>query len=232
MGSLGRACVAAGLFLLLGLGAKAAQPVASESDVLDLPAPLTAGTLPLEGALHQRRSVRRFAPRPLSLAEASQLLWAGQGITRADGGRTAPSAGALYPLELYLICGEVQGLAAGVYRYRPQGPGLQPIAQGDRRAALATAALHQPWLREAAALILVAAVPERAVSKYGQRGIRYAYLEAGHAAQNILLQVTALGLGAVAVGAFDDDAVQRIVGLPPAEQPLYLLPLGKPATGR
>lgn len=201
MGSQGRACAAVGLFLLLGLGAKAAQPVASESDVLDLPAPLAAGTLPLEGALHQRRSVRRFVAQPLSLAEVSQLLWAGQGVTRDGGGRTAPSAGGLYPLELYLICGEVEDLAAGVYRYLPQGHGLQVVAAGERRAALASAALRQPWVREAAALILVAAVPERTMDKYGQRGIRYAYLEAGHAAQNVLLQATALGLGAVAVGA-------------------------------
>jgi len=197
------------------------------ASAIPLPNPVSTGVLSVESALHSRRSVRDFSPQSLTLAEVAQLLWAAQGITGPGGTRTAPSAGALYPLELYLVTGNVSALAKGVYRYQPLGHSLIRLADGDQRAALAAAALGQDWVNEAAAVIVVAAAHERMTRKYGQRGVRYVHMEAGHAAQNIHLQAVALNLGTVVVGAFDDDKVKIIVNLSGDEQPLCLLPIGR-----
>jgi len=197
------------------------------ASAIPLPNPVSTGVLSVESALHSRRSVRDFSPQSLTLAEVAQLLWAAQGITGPGGTRTAPSAGALYPLELYLVTGNVSALAKGVYRYQPLGHSLIRLADGDQRAALAAAALGQDWVNEAAAVIVVAAAHERTTRKYGQRGVRYVHMEAGHAAQNIHLQAVALNLGSVVVGAFDDDKVKKIVNLSGDEQPLCLLPIGR-----
>ena len=205
-------------------GSSAGQPAAP---LIRLPDPIVSGNLSVESAMHRRRSVRNFARQPLRLAEASQLLWAAQGVTAPDGKRTAPSAGALYPLEIYFAAGEVSGLAKGVYQYQPLEHALRRVADGDRRTALAAAALGQDWLSEAAAVIVVAAVYRRTTGKYGQRGMRYAHLEAGHTAQNISLQAVALNLGTVVVGAFDDDKVKNIVNMSGDEQPLCILPIGR-----
>jgi SagB-type dehydrogenase family enzyme len=156
-----------------------------------------------------------------------QLLWATQGTTRG-GHRTAPSAGALYPLEAYLVASRVEGLAPGVYRYEPAAHRLVRLAAGDRSGDLARAAFGQDWLGEAAAIVVLAAVEQRTTAKYGRRGVRYVRMEAGHAAQNVLLQAAALGIGATPVGAFDDARVHKVLGLDAAEQPLYLLPVGRP----
>jgi len=196
------------------------------ASMVTLPNPSLTGVLPVKSALHSRRSVRDFAPQPLTLAEVSQLLWAGQGITGAGGTRTAPSAGALYPLELYLVAGNVSALVNGVYKYHPREHALNRVADGDQRAALASAAYGQDWVNEGAAVIVVAA-HGRTTRKYGQRGVRYVHMEAGHAAQNIHLQAVALNLGTVVVGAFDDDKVKKIIRLPDDEQPLCLLPVGR-----
>jgi len=197
------------------------------ASAIPLPNPVSTGVLSVESALHSRRSVRDFSPQSLTLAEVAQLLWAAQGITGPGGTRTAPSAGALYPLELYLVTGNVSALAKGVYRYQPLGHSLIRLADGDQRAALAAAALGQDWVNEAAAVIVVVAAHERTTRKYGQRGVRYVHMEAGHAAQNIHLQAVALNLGSVVVGAFDDDKVKKIVNLSGDEQPLCLLPIGR-----
>lgn len=197
------------------------------ASAIPLPNPVSTGVLSVESALHSRRSVRDFSPQSLTLAEVAQLLWAAQGITGPGGTRTAPSAGALYPLELYLVTGNVSALAKGVYRYQPLVFSLIRLADGDQRAALAAAALGQDWVNEAAAVIVVAAAHERMTRKYGQRGVRYVHMEAGHAAQNIHLQAVALNLGTVVVGAFDDDKVKIIVNLSGDEQPLCLLPIGR-----
>lgn len=216
--------------LLLGLlgasspGSHATRPL---SGGIVLPAPSLSGGLPLERLLRQRRSVRSFAPAPLSLPEVAQLLWAAQGITAAQGLRTAPSAGALYPLELYLAAGNVAGLAAGVYRYAPHAHRLVPVRGEDVRRALAAAALHQDWMAGAPAIVVLAAVPARTRAKYGGRAMRYVWIEAGHAAENALLQAEDLGLGAVAVGAFDDERVARVLDLPAGTMPLLLLPVGR-----
>lgn len=193
---------------------------------ISLPPPPTAGTMSVEEALARRRSVREFAPGALTLAEVSRLVWAAQGVTAPER-RTAPSAGAAFPLEIYLVVGDAGNLAAGVYRYRPDGHRLELVADGDIRLPLADAAVGQTWISKAAMVVVVAAVFERTTSLYGKRSERYVYTEAGHAAQNLLLQATALGLGARPVGAFNDLGVTHLLRLPGGEAPLYLIPVGR-----
>lgn len=210
---------------LLGLGCAAERPEPLE-DITELAEPRYAGELSVEEALKRRRSVRSFRDEPLTLAEVSQLLWAAQGITTDWGGRTAPSAGALYPLEVYAVVGEVVGLEPGVYHYRPDGHRLVKRQEGDLRAELAGAALGQAWVREAPVVLVIAAHYRRTTGKYGERGIRYVHIEVGHAGQNIYLQAEALGLGTVIVGAFSDRRVKELLGL--EGEPLVLMPLGRP----
>ncbi len=192
-----------------------------------LPEPPEMGEVTLTQALRARRSVREFSPAALSLSEVSTLLWAGQGITARGGLRTSPSAGALYPLELFLAVGNVVGLSAGIYRYQPLPHALTAVAPGDRRRGLAEAALAQMWIAQAAAIIVIGAVPTRTTVKYGRRGLRYVDLEAGHAAQNICLQAGALGIAITPVGAFDDARVKTQVQMDEGGSPIYLLPVGK-----
>jgi SagB-type dehydrogenase family enzyme len=197
-------------------------------DAIRLPEPRRQSNVSVESALQNRRSVREYRDEPLTLAEVSQLLWAAQGITGPEDRRTAPSAGALYPLEVYLVAGRVNDLASGIYRYQPRRHELVRIVEGDKRIRLAAAALDQDCVRHGAATIVVAAVYERVTKKYGKRGVMYVHMEAGHAAQNVFLQAVALNLGTVVVGAFEDDPVKKLLTLPVEEQPLYLLPVGRP----
>jgi SagB-type dehydrogenase family enzyme len=177
----------------------------------------------LEETLFERRSVREFKPTPLTPVEIGQLLWAAQGITHERGYRSAPSAGALYPLELYVATPD------GIFGYQPQSHHLAVLSDDDVRADLYRAALRQAWVRDAPAVFVLAAVYERTAQKYGgRRSPRYVHLEAGHAAQNLLLEAVALGLGAVPVGAFEDQKVQEVLGLPADHEPLYLIPVGHP----
>ncbi len=188
-----------------------------------LPTPAESGSLSLEEALRLRRSVREFDRRALSDREISQLLWAVQGITHPDGYRTAPSAGALYPLEIYVATG------TGLYHYKLRGHRLAQRSPADVRPAMQRAALGQEATGEAPAVFVIAAVYGRTAVKYGaSRGERYVHLEAGHAAQNLLLQAVALGLGAVPIGAFDDAGIKQALGLPSDHEPLYLIPVGSP----
>ena len=198
----------------------------TDAESLRLPEPHLQGEL--AQTMQQRRSVREFAPKPLSLETVARLLWAAQGISSPDGLRTAPSGGALYPLELHLVAGQVAGLPAGSYGYDPAEHGLTGTVRGDLRPALARAALNQSWIADAPAAVVIAAVPRRSTRKYGERGIRYVHIEVGHAGQNLLLQATAVGLGGTVVGAFDDAAVQRLLELPDGEHPLAILPVGYP----
>ena len=198
------------------------------SKAIALPQPRTAGAMSLEETLQKRRSVRDFRKMPVSLEDVSQLLWAAQGITHGEGRRTAPSAGALYPLELYLLAGDVRDLPAGIYRYVTHQHHLEPVRAGQFRADISAAALHQNWIEDGAVILVFAAVEARTTGKYGDRGIRYIYMEAGHAAQNALLQSVALGLGGTPVGAFDEEQVAKTLGLPQGEKVLSLLPIGKP----
>ena len=194
-----------------------------------LPAPDRAGRAPLETLLERRRSEREFADRPLDLGELAQLAWAGLGRSRAGRGRTVPSAGALYPLDLYVVAGDVRDLAPGVYRYDAAAHALDPRSPGDLRRELAEAAVGQSWIADAPAALVVAAVYARLTGKYGDRGVRYARMEVGLVAQNVYLQAEALDLGTTFVGAFHDDAVQEVLGLPADVEPLALLPVGTPA---
>ncbi len=191
-----------------------------------LPPPKVGTTLSLEQALARRRSVRDFRKDPLTLEQLSQVLWAAQGSSDAAGHRTAPSAGALYPLELYALVGDVIGLEPGVYKFRAAEHDLVHTGDGDRRAEAAGIALGQSWIAASAAILVVAAVFARTTVKYGRRGERYVHMEAGHAAQNVYLQATALDLGVTVVGAFDDERLHALVGMDPDEAPLSLLPLG------
>jgi len=198
-------------------------PAPSDERAVPLPTPLLQGTISLEEALVGRRSVRAFKSTPLTAAELSQLLWAAQGITHERGFRTAPSAGALYPLELYVVTAE------GVFRYDPPRHLLQIISQVDVRPALYAAALEQEPVRRAPAVFVVTAVYERTAQKYGaDRSPRYVHLEAGHASQNLLLEAVVMGLGAVPIGAFEDSRVKQVLGTPADHEPLYLIPVGHP----
>lgn len=198
-----------------------------ELDRVELPEPRYMGAMSVEEAILRRRSVRRYKEDPLLLDEVSQLLWSAQGITSASRGfRAAPSAGARYPLELYLAAGGVEGLDAGLYKYVPQDHELIKTIAGDIRDELAAVCLGQRMIREAPVTMVFTAVFERTVSRYGERGVRYVHLDAALAAENAHLQAVTLGLGTVMVGAFDDVGVQKVLGLT-EEQPLLMMPLGK-----
>ena len=185
-----------------------------------LPPPVTSGSVPLEQALTRRRSTRSFRPDSLPIQTIGQLLWAGQGVTSPDGKRTAPSAGALYPLELYVLTpGEL-------IHYLPQGNRIQIRAVPDLRRRLQEAAFGQSPIGAAAVVIVVAAVPDRTRQKYGARADTYVDLEAGHATQNILLEATALDLGAVPIGSVDPSRAAETLALPPDQTVLYLIPVG------
>jgi SagB-type dehydrogenase family enzyme len=190
--------------------------------VMTLTEPVTKGRVSLEETLKTRKSIRQFKDTPLTREEISQLLWAGQGITRRWGGRTAPSAGALYPLELYIA------LPEGIFHYNPNDHSLILHVDQNVLAALSRAALGQGCVRDAPAVIVIVAVYEKLEMKYASRGERYAKIEVGHAAQNILLQAVSLGLGAVPVGAYSDEEVKKVLELPLRHEPLYLIPVGHP----
>ena len=196
--------------------------------VSSLPEPRLHGTLSLEEALARRRSVRDYADASLTLEQLSQLLWSAQGITESRYGlRTAPSAGALYPLEVYVAVERVDGLRAGVYRYAPRQHRLELVLARSVREQLCRDALSQSAVVDAPVTLAFAAVFERTTRKYGERGRRYVAMEVGHAAQNVCLQATALGLGTVVIGAFEDGSVQRTLGMRGDEEPLYLMPVGR-----
>lgn len=193
---------------------------------VDLPAPVLDGAVSLEQALSMRRSVRDFRDEPLTLGEVGQLLWAAQGITR-KGSRTAPSAGGTYPLEVYVAAGNVDGLDDGVYLYAPEGHDLLLVTAGDRRKELQGAALNQAVVADGAIVVVIAARFERTTARYGKRGNRYVHMEEGHAGQNIYLTAATLGLGTVAVGAFHDDEVAKVLGVDDSVAPLCLYPVGR-----
>lgn len=182
----------------------------------------------LEYLLRTRRSVRRFRAEPIPLDSVAQLVWAAQGNVNEAGLRTVPSAGALYPLTVYAVAGNVEGLNSGVYKYVPRTHNLACSREGDLRDALSVAALGQVWVRHAPVDLVITADFTRTTDRYHDRGLRYVYMEAGHAAENVYLLATALGLGTVAIGAFDDDQVVRALHLPITEHPLYIMPIGIP----
>ncbi len=195
-------------------------------ELIALPGPRLTGEMSVEEAIARRRSIRSYRDEPLTLSELSQLLWAAQGITSSKGYRSAPSAGATYPFEVYVVVGKVAGISPGVYHYIPEKHALEVVKSGDFRKALQDACLDQEWVGNAPMDIVLVAFYERTTRVYGERGIRYVHMEAGHIGQNIYLEATALGLGTVAVGAFDDRAVADILGT--EGSPLYVFPVGRP----
>lgn len=206
------------------------SPTSEEMPTIALPDPRLKGEMSLEEAILKRRSRRSFRDSPLTLGEISQVLWAAQGITGETGLRAAPSAGALYPLDLYLVVGKegVEGLDEGVYHYVPQSHSLEPTLEGDVRQTLARLSLQQMSIADAPLSLLITAEYERTTGKYGDRGVRYVHMEAGHAGQNVYLQAEALGLGTVVIGAFQDEEISEALNLPRSYRPLYVMPIGHP----
>ncbi len=196
--------------------------------LINLPAPALQGTVSVAQALKSRRTIRRFANKPLTPEQLSQLLWAAYGVTDPRGLRSAPSAGALYPLDIYAVVGErqISGLAAGVYHYLPEKQALELGRPGDLRGAVAQASLYQTWMAEAPVMLVITGEYRRCQVKYGERGVRYTHMESGHVGQNIFLQAEALGLGAGIVGAFENAVISQTLGLPPTHDPLLIMPVG------
>jgi len=190
------------------------------SEIINLPQPIREGKIPLEKAIAIRRSRRKFLPQPLSLEQISQLVWAAQGQDPDSRYRIVPSAGATYPLELFIVNAE------GLFHYLHTGHALEKISGQDLRTELAAAALGQGFIEDASVTLIFTAEFARTTNRYGKRGVRYVYMEAGHAAQNVHLQAESLGLGSVAVGAFDDSSVSEVLTLPQNLEPVYMVTVG------
>jgi len=188
--------------------------------IIALPKPNQNGPMAMEKAIAARRSRRDFSPQSLTPEQIGQLCWAAQGQDPASRYRTAPSAGATYPLELFVATDQ------GLFRYLPAKHSLEKHSDRDLRAALASAAWGQNFIEEAPLTLVFAAEFARTTRRYGERGIRYVYMEASHAAQNVHLQAESLGLGSVAVGAFDDDSVSKVLSLPGHLEPIYMVAVG------
>jgi SagB-type dehydrogenase family enzyme len=193
---------------------------------VNLPETEASGMSRIEELIAKRRSIRIYKDKKLSETVISRLLWAAQGISSENGLRTSPSAGALYPLEIHVVTGGGGELEPGVYRYIPEGHNLAREISGDMREKLSKAALFQTMIRNAPVSFVISAIYARITGKYGNRGLRYAYMEAGHAAQNVCLLAVELGIGTCTVGAFEDEEVKKVLKLPVNEEPLYILPLG------
>ena len=214
------------LIFMLGIANSTTHAMEENDSIPTLPTPVYDSQVSIEQALLSRRSVREYSSDPLTLGEVSQLLWAAQGLTTSWGGRTAPSAGALYPLEIYLLAGNVIDLPVGFYHYHPDDHELSLIQEGDLRHDLYEVAIEQSAIKDAPIVLVISADYERTTGKYEQRGIQYVHMEVGHVAQNVYLQVESLDLGTVFIGAFDDDDVASILNLDEHEIPLGLMPVG------
>ena len=196
-----------------------------------LPSPSYKGTVSVEEALKARRTHRSFQSRPLTLKQFSQILWAAYGVTAQKYGsflKTAPSAGALYPLDIYGVVGKggVETLASGIYHFRPENHALELVNQGDLRAEVARQALQQMWMAKAPLMLVITGDYNRSNIKYGPRGVTYTHIEAGHVGQNIFLQAEAIGLKAGIVGAFNNQQIIRVMGFPTSQDPLLIMPVG------
>lgn len=201
---------------------------AQNNKTVKLPSPVLKSSTSIEEALLLRRSKRFYKDKPLTLNDLSQILWASQGITEENYKfRTCPSAGAIFPLELYLSVTNVEGLETGIYKYIPETHEIVYLLKGAKREELFEACLKQEWIKRAALVIIICATFYKTKARYGERGIRYVFIETGHCAQNIYLQCVSLNLGTVAVGAFDDEEIKKILNLPKDEFPTYLMPIGK-----
>ncbi|MCP4349781.1 MAG: SagB/ThcOx family dehydrogenase [Desulfobacterales bacterium] len=201
----------------------------NKGEKMNLPKPVTDGNISLEQTIKNRRTIRSFESKPLKIEQLSQLLWAAQGITEDRGfKRAAPSGGALYPMDIYTVAGNngVENLSPGIYHYAPANHSVKLITEGDLRNDVAGASLWQSWMAKAPVNLVITADYARICSKYGDRGVRYAMLEAGHVGQNIFLQAVAIGMGAGIVGAFDDNKLISIMNIPKSHEPLLAMPVG------
>ncbi len=197
------------------------------TSTIKLPKPHLAGTISLEEAIQKRRSVREFGHRRVTIEQLSQLTWAAQGITGPmPYKRAAPSAGGRCPLELYLLIHDIERLEPGLYRYQAADHNLEQVDHRDLRLALGHVADEQTWLAGAPVVFLFTAVYQRTMTKYGRRGVRYVHMDVAFAAENLHLQAVSLGLGTVVMGAFDDEGVHQVIGLPEEERPLLIMPVG------
>jgi len=203
------------------------QPEPNQQKIIELPDPSSEDPISLEEAIAERRSIRNYREGEISRSELSRLLWAAQGITGEGDKRAAPSAGATYPLELYIAAEGVEGLEPGLYRYRPEGHLLEMVLSGSLSNELQDAALGQTFVGQGSLNLIIAADYQRTTGRYDERGERYVHMEVGHAGQNIYLQAENLGLGTVAVGAFDDSRVKELLDLPDDQDPLYIMPVGR-----
>ena len=227
------AVLALAMLAILGLapGCQANSAGEGQEDGMNatvkLPEPDREGDVSVEKALHQRRSVRSYSDEPLSLPQISQLLWAAQGVTEPGRGlRTSPSAGATYPLETYLVVRRASDLETGVYRYDPAAHALRQLSDKDQSRKLAAAALGQTSVSEAPVNVVLSARYER-TRRYGDKTERFVHMEAGHASQNLYLQAEALNLATVVIGAFREERVRSLLGMPEEETPLYIQPVGR-----
>ena len=215
--------------VLMALVLTPACSVRAQEAVTSLTGPVTEGITSVEEAMQTRRSVRCFDPgEALGLDQVSQILWAAQGITARGRLRTAPSAGALYPFTIYLVAERVDSLDPGIYRYLPLDNSLELLREGNFLADISTASLNQIWMNQACILIALVADYSVITGVYGDRGVMYTHMEAGHISQNVYLQCVSLGLGTCAVGAFEDGSVDEILDLPEGETSVYLMPVGVP----
>ncbi len=215
--------------LLLGLAILPGQVMTAPVELVSLPAPDTVGAVTVEAAIHGRRSVRVYDTDSLAIEEIGQLLWAAQGRTSRRGFRTTPSAGATFPIELYLVTGRVRGLKRGVYHYIPEEHALEPLGHDKVIYLLRDAALGQACIETAAVNLVLGCVYRRTTARYGDRGKMYVHMEAGHIGQNVHLQCEALGLGTVMVGAFDPKRVKQVLRID--THPIYIMPVGRKRKG-
>ena len=213
------------IMMSFNLSEKSDASEKSSITTIALPKPDISQGIPLNSALKLRRSHRRFSEKPISLANLSQLLWSAQGITHFLGFRTAPSAGAIYPLEIYVLVSNVDKLSPGIYHYKPKSNELELIIKGNYRKQL-TSAANQRSIKKAAATLVISAVFKRTEKKYGPRAKRYVHIESGSAAQNVYLQATSLQLNTILMGSFNDKDVKQVMQLPEDNEPLSIMPIG------
>lgn len=207
----------------------AAEEKALTDKAIKLPEPKTTGVLSVEEAIAFRRTRRTFAAKPLSMPDLSQVLWAAQGITEKRWKhRAAPSGGALFPIDLHIVVRKdgVKTLPAGIYKYIPDGHYLQTRSEGDVNTKLRDVGYSQTFFADSPICLILVAEPKRSTWKYGERGYRYIYMEAGHIAENIQLIGESLGFSVGLVGAFKDESVAELLNLKKDESPLYIIPVG------
>ena len=220
------------LFFLLGTAT-----AETDKNLIKLPTPSFMGNMSVEEAIYKRKTVRSFGKKPLTLSQVSQLLWVANGTIPKDAvtgatSKVTPSAGGLYPLEVFLVVGKdgVKDVPAGVYQYIPRTNSMKLLVEGDKRNSVAKAALYQGFLALAPVNVIVGAVFGRTTYKYGGRGHQYVFMEAGSANQNVCLQAEALGLSVATVGAFEEKPLSKALKLPDSVRPIVIMGIGHKAT--